>query len=255
MEASLYAAYGNNRSQDKEKRRGMSDIIPIVFIPGLVSSLRSHLPALADLWRHGSITVVNQTQDDSVAAMAARILSEAPPRFSLIGHSLGGYIALEIMRQAPDRVTRLALMNTQARPDPPEVTERRKSQLAASAAGNFEEVMNAFFALLVHPSRVGDASLREQLRLACLDAGPETFRRQQIAVMGRVDSRPFLPKIRVPTLVLSGDEDRLISNDFSREMAELIPNAALVIVPQCGHMAPLEQPQAVNAALDQWFAA
>jgi len=233
----------------------MPDLTPIVFIPGLVSSLRSHLPALSDLWRHGSVTMVNQTQDDSIAAMAARILSEAPPRFALIGHSLGGYIALEIMRRAPERVTRLALMNTQARLDPPEVTARRRSQLAATASGNFEEAMNAFFALLVHPSRTEDADLREQLRLAHLDAGPETFRRQQAAVMGRIDSRPLLPTIRVPTLVLSGDDDRLISNVFSREMAELIPHAKLVIVPQCGHMAPLEQPEAVNAALDDWFAA
>ena len=233
----------------------MSDLIPIVFVPGLVSSLRSHLPALSDLWRHGSVTVVNQTRDDSIAAMAARILSEAPPRFALIGHSLGGYIALEIMRQAPDRVMRLALMNTQARTDPPEVTERRKSQLAASAAGNFEEAMNTLFALLVHPSRTDDPDLREQLRLSCIDSGAEAFRRQQTAVMGRIDSRPFLPKIQVPTLVLSGDEDRLISNEFSREMAGLIPNATLVIVPHCGHMAPLEQPEAVNAALDDWMAA
>ena len=233
----------------------MPDLTPIVFIPGLVSSLRSHLPALPDLWRHGSLTVVNQTQDDSIAAIAARTLSEAPPRFALIGHSLGGYIALEIMRQAPERVTRLALMNTQARLDPPEVTERRRSQLAATAGGNFEEAMNALFALLVHSSRVGNAELREQLRLAYLDAGADTFRRQQMAVMSRVDSLPLLPNIKVPTLVLSGDEDRLISNAFSREMAELIPNAKLVIVPQCGHMAPIEQPQAVNAALDQWFAA
>ena len=231
----------------------MPDFTPIVFVPGLVSSLRSHLPVLPDLWRHGSVMVANQTEDDSIAAMAARVLHEAPPRFALIGHSLGGYIALEIMRQAPERVTRLALMNTQARTDPPEGTERRRSQLAASAAGNFEAAMNAFFALLVHPSRAEDPALREQLRLACIDTGAETFRRQQTAVMGRIDSRPFLPNISVPTLVLSGDNDRLISNEFSREMAGLIPKATLVIVPQCGHMAPLEQPEAVSAALEDWL--
>ena len=233
----------------------MTDKAAIVFIPGLVSSLRSHVPILPALWRHGSVLVVNQTLDDSIAAMAARVLREAPPKFALIGHSLGGYIALEIMRQAPERVTRLALMNTQARTDPPEVTERRKAQLATAASGNFMELMNAFFPLLVHPSRSDDPDLREELRLACLDTGAETFRRQQTAVMGRIDSRPFLPKIAVPTLVLSGDEDRLISNKYSREMAELIPRATLVIVPCCGHMAPLEQPEEVIAALEDWFAA
>jgi pimeloyl-ACP methyl ester carboxylesterase len=233
----------------------MIEKMPIVLIPGLASSLRSHVPILAALWRHGSVMVANQTQDDTIAAMAARVLREAPPSFALIGHSLGGYIALEIMRQAPHRVTRLALMNTQARTDPPEVTERRKAQLAASASGDFMEAMNAFFALLVHPSHSDDPELREELRLACLDVGAEAFRRQQLAIMGRIDSRPHLPKIAVPTLVLSSDEDRLISNKFSREMADLIPKAILVIVPCCGHMAPLEQPEEVIAALDDWFAA
>lgn len=232
----------------------MSHKTPIVFIPGLVSSLRSHAPVLPALWRHGSVTLVNQTQDDTIAAMAARVLHEAPPRFALLGHSLGGYIALEIMRQESERVTRLALLNTQARTDPPEVTERRKSQLAAAAAGNFEQAMAAFFALLVHPSRVDDAHLQTEFRLAYQDAGAEAFRRQQTAVMGRIDSRPHLKDIKVPTLVLSGDEDRLISNDYSKEMADLIPNAALVIVPRAGHMAPIEQPEAVIAAFDEWMA-
>ncbi len=233
-----------------------SSLTPIVFVPGVVSSLRSHLPILPGLWRHGSVTVVNQTQDDSIAAMAARVLREAPPTFALLGHSLGGYIVLEIMRQAPERVTRLALLNTQARNDPPEVTERRKSQLAASAAGNFEQAMAAYFALLVHPSRLNDAHLQTEFRLSTQEAGAAaTFRRQQIAVMARIDSRPHLPAIKVPTLVLSGDEDRLISNEYSKEMADLIPNATLVIVPRAGHMAPIEQPEAVTAALDTWLTA
>lgn len=234
----------------------MPDLTPIVFVPGVVSSLRSHLPILPGLWRHGSVTVANQTQDDSIAAMAARVLREAPPTFALLGHSLGGYVALDIMRQAPERVTRLALLNTQARTDPPDVTERRKSQLAASAAGNFEQVMAAYFALLVHPSRRDDAHLQTEFRLSTQEAGgAATFRRQQTAVMARIDQRPHLPAIKVPTLVLSSDEDRLISNAYSQEMADLIPKATLVIVPRAGHMAPIEQPEAVTAALDTWFAA
>jgi pimeloyl-ACP methyl ester carboxylesterase len=232
----------------------MPDKTPIVFVPGLVSSLRSHAPLMPALWRHGSVMVANQTQDDSIAAMATRVLREAPPRFALLGHSLGGYIALEIMRQAPERVTRLALLNTQARLDPPEVTERRKSQLAAAAAGNFEQAMAAFFSLLVHPSRIDDAHLQTEFRLAYQDAGAEAFRRQQTAVMARIDSLPHLSRIKVPTLVLSGDEDRLISNAYSQEMADQIPNATLVIVTRAGHMAPIEQPDAVIAAIDEWMA-
>ncbi|MBI3702020.1 MAG: alpha/beta hydrolase [Afipia sp.] len=234
----------------------MAEKTPIVFIPGVSSSLRNHLPIMPLLWKHGSVQVVNQTQDDSIPAMAARVLREAPPKFALIGHSLGGYIALEIMRQAPERVTRLALTNTQARSDTPEVTERRKAQIeAAKNVVDYEKAMDALFALLVHPSRVNDAGLREQVRLSGIESGgPGTFIRHQKAVMARIDSRPFLAAIKVPTLVLSSDEDKLIPNALSHEMASMIPGAKLVIVPNAGHMTPIEQPEAVGAALDEWFA-
>jgi pimeloyl-ACP methyl ester carboxylesterase len=231
------------------------DLTPIVFIPGVASSLRSHLPVYSNLWRYGSVVIPNQTQDDSIAAMAARVLTNAPPKFALLGHSLGGYIALEIMRQAPERVTRLALLNTQARADTPEAVERRKAQIAAVRAGHFDKAMDAFFALLVHPKRLGDKALMHELQLASIDSGPEAFIRQQTAVIARIDSRPYLAQIKVPTLVLSGDEDKLISNDLSREMADMVPGAKLVIVPDCGHMAPIEQPEAVLAALEEWLTA
>lgn len=232
----------------------MADLTPIVFVPGLASSLRSHLPVMSSLWSHGSVLVPNQTQDDSIAAMAARVLREAPPKFALLGHSLGGYISLEIMRQAPERVTRLALLNTQARADTPEAIERRKMQIAAVKSGAFDKAMDAFFPLLVHPNRVSDAALREELRLASVDSGAEAFIRQQTAIMARIDSRPSLAQIAVPTLVLSGDQDKLIPNEMSKEMAGMISGSRLVIVPDAGHMAPIEQPGAVIAAFDEWFA-
>ncbi len=233
----------------------MAELVPVVLVPGLASSARSHLPILPALWRHGPLTVANQTRDDTIAAMAARILRDAPSRFALLGHSLGGYIALEIIRQAPERVERLALLNTQARADTAEVSERRKAQIAAAREGRFLEAMDEMFPLLVHPARAGDEDLREQQRLTYIEVGADAFIRQQMAIMARIDSRPFLPAIKVPTLVLSSDEDRLVPNMLSREMADLIPGAKLVIVPNAGHMAPLEQPDEVIAALDDWFAA
>lgn len=232
----------------------MSESLPIVLVPGLGNSPRNHLNILPALWRHGALTIANQTRDDSVAAMAARVLADAPPRFALIGHSLGGYIVLEMMRQAPERIARLALMSTQARTDPPEVTERRKAQIELAKNGNYEEVLDRLWPLLVHASRVDDIELREQVYDARNEAGPEVFVRQQTAIMNRPDARPNLPKIRVPTLVLTGDDDRLISNEQSREMADLIPGAKLVVVPMCGHMPSMEQPEAVIEALDEWLA-
>jgi pimeloyl-ACP methyl ester carboxylesterase len=231
----------------------MAADLPIVLVPGLGSSVRTHLPILPTLWRHGSLFVVNQTRDDTIAAMAARALSEAPPKFSLIGHSLGGYIVLEMIRQAPERVARLALLNTSARLDTSEATALRHARIAETKAGRYAEMQAKNFPLSVHPDRVNDAALIETSRLTREDSGPDAFIRQQTAIMARIDQRPHLKDIRVPTLVLSGDQDRLISNEYSKEMASLIPGATLVIVPNCGHLAPLEQPEATSAALDAWL--
>jgi pimeloyl-ACP methyl ester carboxylesterase len=227
--------------------------LPIVLVPGLGSSVRNHLPILPTLWRHGSVFVANQTRDDTIAAMAARVLSEAPSRFSLIGHSLGGYIVLEMIRQQPERIVRLALLNTSARPDTPEATKLRNERVAETRAGRYAEMRAASFPLSVHPDRVRDPVLMELSRLTGEDSGPDAFVRQQTAIIARIDSRPFLKDIRVPTLVLSGDKDMLISNEFSKEMAAMIPGATLVIVPDCGHLAPVERPEATAAALDEWL--
>jgi pimeloyl-ACP methyl ester carboxylesterase len=227
--------------------------LPIVLVPGLGSSVRTHLPILPALWRHGSVFVANQTRDDTIAAMAARVLSEAPQKFSLIGHSLGGYIVLEMIRQQPERIARLALLNTSARPDTAEATKLRNERVAEARAGRYMEMQAANFPQSVHPDRVNDALLIETSMLTREDSGADAFIRQQAAIIARIDSRPHLKDIRVPTLVLSGDKDMLISNEFSKEMASMIPGAKLVIVPNCGHLAPLERPEATSAALDAWL--
>ena len=227
--------------------------LPIVLVPGLGSSVRTHLPVLPTLWRHGSVFVANQTRDDTIEAMAARVLSEAPEKFSLIGHSLGGYIVLEMIRQQPNRIVRLALLNTSARPDTAEATKLRNERVAEARAGRYMEMQAANFPQSVHPDRVNDPLLIETSRLTREDSGAEAFIRQQAAIIARIDSRPHLKDIRVPTLVLSGDKDMLISNEFSKEMAAMIPGATLVIVPDCGHLAPLERPEATSAALDDWL--
>lgn len=231
----------------------MAADLPIVLVPGLGSSVRNHLPILPTLWRHGSVFVANQTRDDTIAAMAARVLSEAPAKFSLIGHSLGGYIVLEMIRQQPDRIARLALLNTSARPDTPAARAVRNERIAETRAGRYAEVRSASFPQSVHPDRVNDPQLIEMSRLTAEDSGPEAYVRQQTAIIARIDQRPHLKDIRVPTLVLSGDRDMLISNEFSKEMAAMIPGAVLVIVPNCGHLAPVEQPEATSAALDAWL--
>jgi len=231
----------------------MDDTMPILLVPGLVSSPRIFAPVMPALWRFGPVTVANHIRDDNMGAIARRILAEAPPRFALAGHSMGGYIVLEIMRQAPYRVAKLALINTQARPDTPEASERRRGMMARARAGEFHAVLDELFPGFVHPSRQGDAALRQLVHDMGEDIGAEAFVRQQTAVIGRVDSRPSLAWIKCPTLVLTGDVDNTIPNALSKEMADGIHGAKLVILDSCGHLPQPEQPQATAAALVEWL--
>ena len=231
----------------------MDPTMPILLVPGLVSSPRIFAPVVPALWRLGPVTVANHIRDDSMGAIARRILAEAPPRFALAGHSMGGYIAFEIIRQAPERVAKLALINTQARPDTPEATARRHGQMARAQAGEFHAVLDELFAGFVHPSRRDHADLRQLVHDMGDDIGVDAFIRQQTAVIGRPDSRPTLAAISCPTLVLTGDQDNTIPNSLSVEMADGILGAKLTILANCGHLPQPEQPQATVDALVEWL--
>src|SRR5262250_1408549 len=170
----------------------MPDPLPIVLIPGLTCSPRLYADQVPALWRFGPVTVADHTRDDSMDAIASRILASAPPRFALAGLSMGGYIALTIVRHAPERVQRLALLDTSARPETPEQTARRKPQFALAEAGRFAEVPALQFPVFVHRNRQNDEALRERVRLMAEETGAQAFLRQQHAIMTRPDARPFL---------------------------------------------------------------
>ena len=231
----------------------MDQNAPIVLVPGLASSARIYAPVIPALWQFGPVMIANHIRDDSMAAIAARVLREAPPRFVLAGHSMGGYIAFEIMRQAPERVAKLALINTQARPDTPEATARRLGLMARARRGELRVIREESFPELVHPSRRHDAGILELVHRQDEDVGVEGYLRQQTAIIARVDSRPTLATIKCPTLVLTGDTDNTIPNALSKEMAEGIAGAKLVILDRCGHLPQAEQPEATVQALTEWL--
>jgi pimeloyl-ACP methyl ester carboxylesterase len=233
----------------------MTQPLPIVLVPGLLASARLYGEQLPELWRWGPVTIADHTRDHSMAAIARRILAAAPPSFALVGLSMGGYIAFEIARQAPDRVARLALLDTTARPDTPEQTERRHAQIGLARGGRLDEVIDLLLPVLIHRDRQDDAGLRRLVRLMAEDIGPEAFIRQQQAIMDRPDARPRLAGIGYPTLVLVGDGDELIPPDRSAEIASGIHGARLVMVPECGHLSTLERPQQVTQALVEWLQA
>jgi pimeloyl-ACP methyl ester carboxylesterase len=187
-----------------------------------------------------------------MAAIAARILKDAPPRFALAGLSMGGYIAFAMLRLAPERIARLALLDTSARPDTPEQTAGRKTQIAMAQAGRFGEIPDLSIPRFLHRNRQHDERLTSIVRQMAEETGPDAFVRQQNAIMARPDSRPLLASVRCPTLVLVGDGDEATPPELNKEIAGGISGAKLVVVPDCGHLSTLEQPEAVNAALSEW---
>ena len=231
----------------------MAQAFPVVLIPGLNCSARLYAEQIPALWRFGPVQGADHTRDDSMDAIASRILAAAPPRFALAGLSMGGYLALTIVRHAPERVQRLALLDTSARPETPEQTARRKPQIALAKAGRFAEVPALQFPVFVHRNRQGDEALRERVRLMAEETGAQAFLRQQQAIMTRPDARPFLPAIKCPTLVLVGDGDELTPPALSQEIAAGVAGSRLVVIADCGHLSTMERPDAVNRALIEWM--
>jgi pimeloyl-ACP methyl ester carboxylesterase len=229
-----------------------SKSLPIVLVPGLNCSARLYSEQVPALWPFGPVSVADHTRDDSMPAIAHRILAAAPPRFALAGLSMGGYIAFEIMRQAGDRVAKLALLDTGARPETPEQTKARLPRIALAKSGRFAEETDLQFPKLVDRSRHGDMVLKNLVRAMAEDTGADAFLRQMQAVMARADSRPGLSAIACPTLVLVGAGDELTPPSLAQEIAAGISGARLVVIPRCGHLSTLEQPEAVNAALVEW---
>jgi len=233
----------------------MNAPLPTLLVPGLTSSPRLYEPQIPALWHFGPVMVADQRRDDSIAAMARRILEQAPARFSLVGLSMGGYIAFELLRQAPARVARLALLDTSARPDAPVQSARRQELMELARTGRFGEIADLSYPLLVHPDRLDDQPLRELVRSMALETGAEAYIRQQTAIIHRCDSRPHLAAIACPTLVLVGDADQLTPPALAQEIAAGIAGAQLTVVPGSGHLSTLEQPQRVTAALVEWLGA
>ena len=225
---------------------------PFLLIPGLNANARVYRDAIETLWRFGPVAVANHLEGEGVGGIAANILRDAPPSFALAGFSMGGYIAFEILRQAPERVTRLALIDTSARADSPEATELRRRRIEATKAGKFGLVVQQSFAGTVHPDHIEDQTLLGTHRAMAEANGPEVYIRHQLAIIARPDSRGELQHVGVPTVVIVGESDQIAPVDVAREMAANIPASHLVIVREAGHMALLEQPAAVNAALADW---
>ena len=231
----------------------MSKPTHLVLLPGLLldQMLWTHqVDTLTDL---AEISVADLTLDDSIEAMAARVLANAPLTFSLAGLSMGGYVAQEIMRQAPERVERLALIDTSADADSPKQKERRLGFINQVNLGAFKGVTSRLLPLLIHEDRLIDDVLTTRIMAMAEHVGKDAFLKQQTAIMNRKNGIEDLARLTCPVLVLCGRQDTLTTLDQHRAMAAAAPGAVLVIVEDCGHLAPLERPRAVSAALRYWL--
>jgi pimeloyl-ACP methyl ester carboxylesterase len=222
----------------------------ILFLPGLLCDER--------LWRNQlaifpDAIVADLTQDDHVDAMAYRALSQIDGRFALCGLSMGGYVAQAVMRIAPERVTRLALFDTSARADTPEQSRRRRGLMAMTRGNRFRGVTPKLLPQLLHPDRLGDVDLCQDVLDMAERVGREAFLRQQQAILTRPDSRADLPRIAVPTLVAVGEADILTPPLLADEIAGLIPGARLAILPHCAHLPTMERPDDANEILRDWM--
>lgn len=229
---------------------------PLVLIPGLLCDAQLWQPQAEDLSDIADIWIADHAWSDTMAGVARDVLADAPfSSFALAGLSMGGYIALEIMRQAPQRVARLALLDTAAGADLPEQTQRRLDFIALAERGSFLGITDVLLPLLIHPSRLEEDVLTGVVRSMAANVGSEAFVRQQRAIMGRAGSLELLASIDCPTLVLCGRQDALTPLARHEEIAAGIKGARLEVVENCGHLSTLERPVEVNAALRRWLAA
>lgn len=227
---------------------------PLVLLPGLLNTGRVYERQVEALRDIAEVTIPELWHHDSIAAMADAVLAAAPPTFALGGFSMGGYVAFEVFRRAPDRIERLALIDTQAAPDSPEIAQRRRAFIEQTRLGRFHGVHPTLLPQIVHPSRLNDPAVTQPILDMAMEIGGDGFVREQQAILGRADSRPLLVEVEVPTVVIVGRQDRATPLHQAEQMATDIANARLVVLEECGHVSPLERPAEVAAALRRWLA-
>ena len=228
----------------------------VILLPGLASDAalwRHQLPALTAAGHTVHVTDAH-ARADTLSAMARWVLVEHEGPLVLVGTSMGGILALEVFRQAPQRVAALALLGSSARPDTPEMFKLRSAAVREFEQGRVDEILRANVPFAFHPSRQGDAALVTDYFDMVRRAGALQLIRQNRAIMARPDSRPLLRRLQCPVLVVCGDADALTPPECSREVAAAVPQAELHVLPACGHLLTWEQPAAVNALLLPWLA-
>ena len=233
----------------------MSSKPALVLVPGLLCDELVWEPQQRAFGATHSVLVPVLDDFDSIPAMAAALLAQAPDRFALAGHSLGGRIALEVVRQAPARVSRLALLDTGVHPCTPDEPAKRLALVALAETAGMRAVAKAWLPPMLHEDARANAALVDSLAEMVERRTPQGFRRQQQALITRPDAEAVLPRVCCPTLVLCGREDAWSPPAQHQSIARAIARSRLALIERCGHMAPVERPEAVSTELKRWLEA
>lgn len=225
----------------------MSD--PVVFVSGLNATASLFADQISAMSVERTVVLANHRRHATLPELGSALVDELPARFVLAGLSMGGYVAFELLRRVPERISALVLMDTSARPDTDEQKETRERRIRLVEGGRFADVVSAQLPALIHPSRQGDGELVAAIRAMAEETGPEAYVRQQLAILSRPDSRPDLPRISCPTLVVVGDQDAITPREVAEEMSGAIPGARIAVMPVCGHLSAMERPTAVTHAM------
>jgi pimeloyl-ACP methyl ester carboxylesterase len=230
----------------------------LVLVPGLMCDEQVWAHQARDLASLATIEVIDHGVLDGLDTMAKAILERAPYRFALAGHSMGGRVAFEVLREAPERVAGVALMDTNYLPRSPEEggneeAANRYALLELAKTEGVRSMAATWVQGMVHPDRLSDAPLIEAIIVMMARKTPEIFEAQIRALLNRRDSTPILSQIRCPALVLCGRQDSWSVLARHEEMAALIPESRLVVIEDCGHMSTMERPEAVTAAMRDWI--
>ncbi len=227
---------------------------PLLLIPGLACTSALWADQVRSLADIADIRVADHTRSETMPGIVEQILAAAPERFALAGFSMGGYIAMEMMRTAPERITRLALIGAKHSQDDEAAARRRLTSIRLAENGRYADAISQMMPLLVHPDRQKDETLISAIRTMAHSLGAHAFIRQQKANLGRGLSTDVLKNIQRPTLILCGRQDQLTPPLVHQKMVNLVSNSVMKVIEECGHMAPMEKPDAVTAALRDWLA-
>lgn len=226
---------------------------PILFIPGFLSDMRVFQPQIRALSAERTVIVAPTAGCERIESFASELLSQVPQRFALAGIGLGGAIALELMRRAAGRVSRVALIGSTFQAESPTDSSAREPKIVAAAAGRFDEMLRDHVMGLGYglgPARIG---VQAELTAMGREIGATVFRHHSRAMQRRRDQQTTLRAIRCPTLILGGRHDRIASPKRQEFMAEMVPGAMLKVIEEAGHMVTLEAPEETNAALQDWL--